>query len=123
MGRAESPKERSAKASAVRAAERTVAQITQLRGSDHPETLVSRAQLARQRAQAGDSQGAIRDYENLLPDLTRALGRDSAGTLDIGAAVPANPEPTGGQHAAIADYELRVQDLLARIAATYSRLL
>lgn len=95
MARAESPQERSAKASAVRAAERAVAQIAQLRGTDHPETLVSRAQLARQRAQAGDTRGAIRDYENLLPDLMRAIGRDVAGTLDIGTAVPANPEPAG----------------------------
>jgi hypothetical protein len=121
MPRAESPKERSAKAPAVRAAERTVAQITALRGRDHPETLVSRAQLACLRAQAGDSQGAIRDYENLLPDLVGALGRDTAGTLDIGTALPG--EPAKAQHAAIADYERRVQALLERLGATYSRLL
>ena len=67
-------------AAAVTASEKAVAQMTQLRGPDHPETLFKRAQLARHRAEAGDLQGAIRDYENLLPGLVRALGKDSAGT-------------------------------------------
>jgi hypothetical protein len=107
----------------VTASEQAVARITRLRGKDHPETLFTRAQLARHRAQAGDSQGAIKDYENLLPDLRGVLGRDTAGTLDIGTALPTNPAKVGGQHAAITDYERRVQALLERVGATYSRLL
>jgi hypothetical protein len=109
-------------AAAVTASEKAVAQMTQLRGPDHPETLFKRAQLARHRAEAGDLQGAIRDYENLLPDLVRALGRDIAGTLDIGTQT-SNRAKADGQHATIEDYEYRVQELVDRIKATYSRLL
>jgi hypothetical protein len=110
-------------AAAVTASEKAVAQVTRLRGPDHPETLFKRAQLARRRAEAGDSQGAIRDYENLLPDLVRVLGRDDAGTLDIGTAQTSGRAKAGGRHGTIEDYERRVQDLLDRVKATYSRLL
>jgi hypothetical protein len=110
-------------AAAVAAAEEAVAQMTRLRGPNHPETLFKRAQLARHRAKAGQLQGAIGDYDNLLRDLVRVLGRDSEGTLDIGTAVPTNRAETDGQRDTIADYERRVQDLLDRVKATYSRLL
>jgi hypothetical protein len=110
-------------AAAVTASEKAVAQMTQLRGPDHPETLFKRAQLARRRAEAGDLQGAIRDYENLLPDLLRVLGRDNAGTLDIGTAQTRSRATADGQQSTIEDYERRVQDLLNRVKATYSRLL
>ena len=106
----------------VTAAEQAVAQMTQLRGAKHPETLFKRAEPARHRAKAGDLPGAIRDYENLLPDLVRALGRDSAGTLDIGTQT-SNSAKADGQHATIEDYERRVQELVDRVKATYSRLL
>jgi hypothetical protein len=105
---------------AVRAAEQNLARLTQLRASDHPELLFSRAELARQRARAGDSHGAIRDYESLLSDLARVLGRQSEATLDIGTAPRGNPAKAGG---AIADYERRVQGLLEHVKATYSPLL
>lgn len=104
----------------VTAAEQAVAQMTQLRGAKHPETLFKRAELARHRAKAGDLPGAIRDYENLLPDLVRVLGRDNPGTLDIGTAASAN---AGDRHGTIADYERRAQELLDRVKATYARLL
>ncbi len=109
-------------AAAVTASEKAVAQMTRLRGPDHPETLFKRAQLARHRAEAGDLQGAIRDYENLLPDLVRALGRDIAGTLDIGTQT-GNRAKADGQQATIEDYERRAQELVDRVKATYSRLL
>jgi hypothetical protein len=107
-------------AAAVRAAEQNLARLTRLRASDHPELLFSRAELACQRAKAGDSRGAIRDYESLLSDLVRVLGRQSEATLDIGTARPGNSAKAGG---AIADYERRVQGLLDRVKATYSPLL
>jgi hypothetical protein len=94
--------------------------MTQLRGSDHPETLFKRADLARNRAKSGDSLGAIRDYESLLSDLARVLGRQSEQTLDTGTARPGNPERAGG---AIADYERRLQDLFDHLGATYPPLL
>lgn len=104
----------------VTAAERAVAQLSQLRGRGHPETLFQRAQLARCRAEAGDLPGAIRDYEDLLPDLVSVLGRDNPGTLDIGTAGSAN---AGDRPATIADYERRAQELLNRVKATYARLI
>ncbi|HTQ17175.1 hypothetical protein [Mycobacterium sp.] len=107
-------------AAAVRASEQAVARVTQLRGSDHPETLVKRAQLARDRAKAGDSQRAIEDYESLLSDLSRVLGRQSEQTLDIGTAQPGDSARAGG---AITDYERRLQVLLEHLQATYSPLL
>jgi hypothetical protein len=110
-------------AAAVTASEKAVAEVTRLRGRKHPETLVKRAQLARDRAKAGDLQGAISDYENLLADLVRVLGRDTTGILDIGTAVPANRADPGGQRDTIAEYQRRVQDLLDRVKATYSPLL
>ena len=110
-------------AAAVAAAEEAVAQMTRLRGPNHPETLFKRAQLARHRAKAGDLRGAIGDYDNLLRDLVRVLGRDSEGTLDIGTALPTNRAETDGRRDTIADYERRVQDLLGRVKATYSPLL
>ena len=102
------------------ASEQVVAQVTQLRGPKHPETLVKRAELARHRAEAGDLLGAIRDYENLLPDLVSVLGRDNPGILDIGTAVAAN---AGDRHSTIADYERRAQELLDRVKAAYAPLL
>ena len=110
-------------AAAVAAAEEAVAQMTRLRGPNHPETLFKRAQLARHRAKAGDLRGAIGDYDNLLRDLVRVLGHDKVGTLDIGTALPTNRAETDGRRDTIADYERRVQDLLDRVKATYSPLL
>ncbi|MGO9153194.1 hypothetical protein [Mycobacterium sp.] len=110
-------------AAAVIASEEALAQVTRLRGPKHPETLVKRAQLARDRARAGDFQGAISDYENLLPDLVRVLGRGNTGTLDIGTALPTERPKAGEQRDTIADYERRAQDLLDRVKATYSPLL
>jgi hypothetical protein len=103
--------------------EQSVAESIRLRGSDHPETLLNRAKLARRRRKAGDLPGAIRDYENLLPDLVRALGREDPGTLDVGTTLSTDHVESGDQRRAITDYERRVQDLLNRLGATYSRLL
>jgi hypothetical protein len=108
--------------SAVSSFEHTVAELTRLRGWDHPETLRCRAQLARRRHQMGDLRRAIRDYESLLPDLVRALGGERAGTLDFGTPVVDHAE-VGHARGAITHYERRVQDLLNRLGATFSPLL
>ena len=102
--------------------ERTAAELTRIRGPRHPETLLSRAQLASARQQAGDLQASLDDYEKLLPDLLRALGRERPGTLDVGTARPIEVE-SGDTHGAIAEYEKRVRPLLDRLRATYSRLI
>ena len=102
--------------------ERTAAELTRLRGADHPETLLSRAKLARARQQGGDLQASLSDYEKLLPDLLRALGREHVGTLDVGTTRPIEVK-SGGTRGAIAEHEKRVQHLLDRLGATYSRLI
>lgn len=102
--------------------ERTAAELTRIRGPRHPETLLSRAQLANARQRAGDLQAALSDYEELLPDLLRALGRERAGTLDVGTTRPIEVE-SGDIRGAIAEYEKRVEPLLERLRATYSRLI
>jgi hypothetical protein len=102
--------------------ERTAAELTRIRGPRHPETLLSRAQLAGARHQAGDLQASLSDYEALLPDLLRALGRERAGTLDVGTTRPIEVE-SGDTRAAIAEYEKRVRPLLDRLRSTYSRLI
>jgi hypothetical protein len=105
-------------ASDVYSLEQTVAEVTRLRGPDHPETLKSRALLAQRRHQVGDVSRALRDYEGLLPDLVRALGRETA-SLDVGVMGAAR----GGQAQTIADYERRVRELLGRLGATFSPLM
>ncbi|MEU7642099.1 tetratricopeptide repeat protein, partial [Streptomyces sp. NPDC039016] len=50
-------------------------------GSDHPETLTTRADLAWWRGQAGDPRGAAAAYEQVVEDRLRVLGPEHPGTL------------------------------------------
>jgi uncharacterized protein YjbI with pentapeptide repeats len=50
-------------------------------GADHPGTLIIRHQIAMERADEGDSQGAAEALEELLDDLTRVIGPDDPQTL------------------------------------------
>ena len=50
-------------------------------GPDHPETLITRHNLARWRGAAGDPAGAVAAYEELLADYQRVLGPDHPNTL------------------------------------------
>ncbi|HYS38105.1 MAG TPA: tetratricopeptide repeat protein, partial [Pseudonocardiaceae bacterium] len=50
-------------------------------GSDHPDTLVSRNNLAHWRGEAGDAAGAAEAFEALLADQLRVLGPDHPDTL------------------------------------------
>ena len=50
-------------------------------GPDHPDTLVTRADLARWRGEAGDAAGAAAATEGLLTDYLRVLGPDHPHTL------------------------------------------
>src|SRR5262249_21855990 len=52
-------------------------------GSDHPDTLNARSELARCTSRAGDRHEAVRLFQQLLPDLNRVLGPDDATTLDF----------------------------------------
>ena len=45
-------------------------------GSDHPDAIVARSNLARFRGEAGDAAGAAAAYEELLADQLRVLGTD-----------------------------------------------
>ncbi|MEO6701640.1 MAG: hypothetical protein ABIP57_09080, partial [Jatrophihabitantaceae bacterium] len=50
-------------------------------GSDHPDTLATRHNLARWRGVAGDPGGAAAALERLLVDRLRVLGSDHPDTL------------------------------------------
>lgn len=50
-------------------------------GADHPDTLMTRGNLAAWRARSGDAAGAIAEYEVLLADQVRVLGADHPDTL------------------------------------------
>ncbi|MFC6901037.1 FxSxx-COOH system tetratricopeptide repeat protein [Nonomuraea dietziae] len=50
-------------------------------GSDHPDTLASRHNVARWRGRAGDVAGAAAAFEELLADCERVLGPDHPHTL------------------------------------------
>jgi hypothetical protein len=50
-------------------------------GSDHPDTLATRHNVARWRGRAGDAAGAAAAFEELLADCQRVLGSDHLHTL------------------------------------------
>ncbi|GAA3044334.1 FxSxx-COOH system tetratricopeptide repeat protein [Actinokineospora globicatena] len=50
-------------------------------GPDHPDTLLTRHNIASWRGDSGDVLGALAEFEALLPDRTRVLGADHPSTL------------------------------------------
>ena len=67
------------------------------RGPDHPDTLVTRANLAHCRGEAGDPAGAAAAYEELLADQLRVLGPDHPSTLATLAWRRGKGEGPGGR--------------------------
>ena len=63
--------------------ERALAVSTRILGEDHPNTLISRYNLATDYHVAGDLRRAIPLYEQALADSTRVLGDDSPQTLSL----------------------------------------
>jgi hypothetical protein len=70
-----------------------------LQGPDHPDTLATRASIARWTGQGGDPVGALRLSQELLPDLVRVLGPDHPETLatrgNLAAWVGQGGDPAG----------------------------
>lgn len=58
-----------------------VAEATTWLGSDHPDTLTTRATLADCRGEAGEPGAALTDFENVFEDSDRILGDDHPDTL------------------------------------------
>ena len=56
-------------------------QRTPTRGPEHPDTLATRANLARWRGRAGDAAGAVAAFAELLPIRVRVLGPEHPDTL------------------------------------------
>ncbi len=52
-------------------------------GTDHPDILTTRSDLAHWRAEAGDPAGAATAYQHLLTDYLRVLGPNHPHTLTI----------------------------------------
>ncbi|MGH8585986.1 MAG: tetratricopeptide repeat protein, partial [Gammaproteobacteria bacterium] len=55
--------------------------FTRVLGADHPETLITRGNIATWTGQAGEAREALRLFRELLPDQMRVLGADHLGTL------------------------------------------
>ncbi|MFI9384141.1 tetratricopeptide repeat protein, partial [Kutzneria sp. NPDC052558] len=68
-------------AGAIAELERLLEDRQRVLGADHPDTLVTRGNLASWRAEAGDVAGAIAELERLLEDRQRVLGADHPSTL------------------------------------------
>jgi hypothetical protein len=58
-----------------------ITDATDALGSDHPNTLAARRDLAHWRGEAGDPVGAVTAFEELLDDYLRVLGADHPHTL------------------------------------------
>ncbi|GAA2022707.1 hypothetical protein GCM10009779_03210 [Polymorphospora rubra] len=68
-------------AGAVAAFEELLTVQLRVFGPDHPDTLVTRSNLAYWRGEAGDPAGAVAAFEELLTDHLRVLGPDHPNTL------------------------------------------
>ena len=60
-----------------------LADRTRILGPDHPDTLITRNNLANAHRQAGHISTAIAMYEDVLADMTRVLGPDHPHTLAV----------------------------------------
>ncbi|WP_197285737.1 tetratricopeptide repeat-containing protein [Nocardiopsis sp. NRRL B-16309] len=81
-------------------------------GSDHPDTLSIRADLARWRSVAGDTAAAGQDLHELIADRTRILGSDHPDTLSIRADLARWRGVAGDTAAAAQAYEELLPDQL-----------
>ena len=66
---------------AITAFEQLLTDRLRVLGPDHPDTLITRSNIALWRGEAGDPAGAITAFEQLLPDQLRVLGPDHPDTL------------------------------------------
>jgi len=64
----------------VSAYEQLLTDQLRILGPDHPDTLITRGNLARWRGVAGDPTGAVSGYEQLLTYQLRILGPDHPDT-------------------------------------------
>ena len=55
--------------------------VERVLGSEHPDTLIARASLARWTGEAGDAVGARYQYTALLPVVERVLGSEHPTAL------------------------------------------
>ncbi len=79
-------------------------------GDDHPDTLLTRANLALATGRAGDRRRALGDYRRLLADCERILGPDHSHTLEIRHGVAFNTGQTGHPLTALNLYRKLVPD-------------
>ncbi|WP_330249402.1 tetratricopeptide repeat protein [Nocardia sp. NBC_00565] len=79
-------------------------------GSEHPDTLTARNNLAFWRGESGDLATATVDHQNLLAQSTRVLGADAAGTLTIRTNLARWHGESGDFPTAVAEFEQLVAD-------------
>ena len=66
-----------------------------MQGPEHPDTLTTRASLARWTGEAGDAAGARDQFAALLPVVERIFGREDAYTLIARASLAAWTQRAG----------------------------
>jgi hypothetical protein len=66
---------------ALTAYEQLLRETLDMLGPDHPDTLITRRNLAGWRGDSGDPAGAASDHQQLLPHMMQVLGPDHADTL------------------------------------------
>ena len=75
------------------------------RGADHPETLITRHQIALEMAALGDHGGALAEYQDVLIAKLRILGADHPSTLTTGHAIACEMAALGDHGGALAAYQ------------------
>ena len=79
---------------------------------DHPDTLRTRASIARLRGETGNLTGALAEYEQLLPDMLRVLGPDHPDTLTARHNIAYLQGESGNLTGALDEYERLLSDRL-----------
>jgi Tetratricopeptide repeat len=91
----------------------------QAAGSDHPETLTTRNNVAFWTGECGDSVGALAAFELLLPDRVRVLGADHPDTLTTRNNVASCTGRCGDSAAALRLFELLLPDQVRVLGADH----
>ncbi|MFC7280006.1 FxSxx-COOH system tetratricopeptide repeat protein [Paractinoplanes rhizophilus] len=88
-------------------------------GSDHPDVLTTRTQLARWQGEAGDAAGAATAFEQVVADRVRMLGADHPYTLAARSQLADWRGETGDPAGAVAAYKQLLADRVRILGADH----
>ncbi|WP_201788865.1 FxSxx-COOH system tetratricopeptide repeat protein [Amycolatopsis orientalis] len=96
--------------------------VTRL-GPDHPDTLITRHEIAYWRGEAGDAAGAVTALEELLPEQLRVLGPDHPDTLNTRSNIARWRGEAGDAGGAVTAFEELLADRLRVLGPDHPRTL